>query len=73
MGGTVGESCSPEQIAENEAYLTANGYDSIEDWGRDSDYVYVEQDDEWFFEGEYGSPVDLHVQLYYAREAEAEG
>jgi len=45
-------------------YLRENGYATLEDWGRDSDYI--ETPDGWV--DECGTPVDLYMQWLAATE-----
>ena len=58
---------SPEQYGTIDGWLDANGYQSIEEWGRDSDYLstaccgWVDHND---------NSVDLYEQAWYAYEAE---
>lgn len=47
------------------AWLLANSYMSLEEWGLDSDYYLI--DGEW--QDETGSPVSLMECAYYAMEA----
>lgn len=47
----------------NEQYLKEMGYDSIEDWARDSDLIYDQQSDLWF--DDEGTCIDIDVHLAY--------
>lgn len=51
---------------ELDAYLAANGYASLDDWGHDSDYTLTAQG--WVDED--GNPVDLYTQWDAAMEAD---
>lgn len=58
----------PDFDEQKVAYLAASGYATLEDWGRDSDYVEKpEGSGDWF--DEHDHPVDLDVQLLGAFEA----
>ena len=61
------ETFTTEQHEEMEWWLTTNGYESIEAWGRDSDYLFTECCG-WV--DEFDNPVDLLVQLWHAYEAD---
>lgn len=52
------------------AWLKDNGYDSLVEWGLDSDY-YMNEHGVWF--NEDGVMVDIFHSAYYAMEAANEG
>lgn len=52
------------------AWLKDNGYDSLVEWGLDSDY-YMNEHGVWF--NEEGMMVDIFHSAYYAMEAANEG
>lgn len=71
------ETIDPEQQTIIDLYLAESGYADLEAWGLDSDYVYDDEQDEWFdgnvifindirATSPLGSMVDLRVQLLAA-------
>lgn len=42
------ETINPEQQTIIDLYLAESGYADLEAWGEDSDYVYDDEQDEWF-------------------------
>lgn len=54
---------SQERVIDMDKYLNDNGYDSIEAWALDSDYVYDDNQDIWLDEEE--NIVDIEQKLWY--------
>ena len=52
------------------SWLNTNGYDSLVEWGLDSDYCL---DDNGVWYDDNGNEVDIFSQAYYAMEAANEG
>lgn len=62
-----------EQMAEMNRQLAEDGYNSVEDWMRDSDYHYSPVAAEWFENGNpHSEPYDPYTQFFWAKEAERE-
>lgn len=62
---------SPEQRDELYAWLMDNGgYADVDEWMRDSDYIYSVEAEEWFqADAPWGHPVDAELTAWNAMEA----
>lgn len=69
----MSDTLTNEQYGIIDAWIDANGYETLETWADDSGYFYSEVDgSEGWWTDEHGNPVDLYEQAWYAREAEQE-